>query len=852
MPFMWYRYLFLCMIVSAFFDAKAQNTNTSPPYGYNQFRNKLPFTVKDSVVSFFLRGYVSAHTVLLVGSFTGWHKKPLSMTRVNGGWLVNIKLSPGKYTYQFLIDNSWKLDPDNLQTEIENGKLSSLYYVPNIVFSFPAHNTAKKIFLVGSFNHWKPGELQLLKRGDQWQLPLYLADSTYTYRYSVDGKEMVDPANNNRFFDHNAVQTSYLVIGKAREHYEAHRSNERSLIVTKDQQVDTSMVAILISKGDSCLQKQQYEAALHHFNKALQLYHPDKGGMAPGKLLIKVSLAYRGLKDVPQELTYTQKAIQVYERIADTLGLASAYRKLGYYYLNFGGKFNYDSTTHNLDKAIVNFQKSNSLFLKLGVDYDAGTTFGNLAHAYSVIGDSEKSIEFTKKSLELNQKVGNLSGVGRNLQLLSVYNFRVQKNFPKAFEYLRMSTMLFEQVQNDVSKQDLAENYLWYALYYMEAPDDAISYLGIKANERMKKAIELRRNAYVILKEIGTTFRYLTSLVLLSDAFANAGIHDSAYYYYKQYIKVRDEVVNTDKQKEMARIESRYEFERREDSLKLVNEMAAQDLQHRMQLNRQKQWIYSIGGFVLLGLGSLFFIHRIRLQSVRLETQLVKEKAEQEQKESEFQRKVADISLSALRSQMNPHFIFNCLNSIKLYTIENDTAAASEYLTKFSRLIRRVLDNSRNERITLSSELKALELYIEMEAMRFKEKLKYSISVPDDLETEYIEIPPLLLQPYVENAIWHGLMYKEEGGHIDITASMSEDNSVLEITITDDGVGRAKAMEIKSKSTTNHRSYGMKATSDRIAFINQTYKTGATVNIQDLVDVDGKPAGTQVIIQIPV
>ena len=271
-----------------------------------------------------------------------------------------------------------------------------------------------------------------------------------------------------------------------------------------------------------------------------------------------------------------------------------------------------------------------------------------------------------------------------------------------------------------------------------------------------------------------------------------------------------------------------------------------------IQLSQQRQWVYVIGGFLLLSLGSVYFIYRGRLRSMRLETQLVKEKAAQEKKETEFQHKLADISMSALRSQMNPHFIFNCLNSIKLYTTQNDTAAASAYLTKFSKLIRLVLENSRNERITLSSELAALELYIEMEAMRFKEKLSYSLVVDENVETDYIEIPPLLLQPYVENAIWHGLMPKEDGGHIDIKVAMKQEESLLEINITDNGIGREAATVLSKKIASKHRSYGMKATTERIVLINQIYKTGASVFVHDLVNEQGQAAGTEVILQIPV
>jgi len=218
--------------------------------------------------------------------------------------------------------------------------------------------------------------------------------------------------------------------------------------------------------------------------------------------------------------------------------------------------------------------------------------------------------------------------------------------------------------------------------------------------------------------------------------------------------------------------------------------------------------------------------------------------------ESEFAHKLAETEMTALRAQMNPHFIFNCLNSIKLYTLENDGATATDYLTKFSRLIRLVLENSRSERITLANELETLELYIQMEAMRFKDKVNYKLNVAEDIDTHYTEIPPLLLQPYVENAIWHGLMHKEDGGLIKVDVSMEE--TALQVVITDNGIGRAAAAALKSKSATTHKSFGLKMTSERIELFNQLYQTHTKVQIEDLTDANGQATGTKVIVEIPI
>gem|GEM_PF-6949412 len=253
---------------------------------------------------------------------------------------------------------------------------------------------------------------------------------------------------------------------------------------------------------------------------------------------------------------------------------------------------------------------------------------------------------------------------------------------------------------------------------------------------------------------------------------------------------------------------------------------------------------------IYLGYDFALTYRNLQRQLMQVRT-LEKEKLQQQKKEAEFEKRIADLSLSALRSQINPHFIFNCLNSIKLYATQNDINAASDYLTKFSRLIRLVLENSKNEKITFSSELEVLRLYMEMEAMRFKEKLKYNIVVEENVDADYIEIPPLLLQPYVENAIWHGLMHKEQGGNIDIKAAIRND-SLLIVTIKDDGIGRAKATELKSKTATLHKSFGMKITSERMELINLKYKTVNSVTIDDLKDETGEPAGTLVTIQIQI
>ena len=268
---------------------------------------------------------------------------------------------------------------------------------------------------------------------------------------------------------------------------------------------------------------------------------------------------------------------------------------------------------------------------------------------------------------------------------------------------------------------------------------------------------------------------------------------------------------------------------------------AQQQLIQQLEQNQQLQQTHTVELEYQLNKRTEEVQHQSRL----LEAQHIR------QLETEFEHKLADTEMTALRAQMNPHFIFNCLNSIKLYTLDNDADKASDYLTKFSRLIRLVLENSRSELVPLQNELEALQLYIELEAMRFKHKVQFCINVSPEIDQRYLRIPPLLLQPYVENAIWHGLMHKAGGGTVTVEVSQPEEN-LLHIEITDDGVGRERALALKSKSAGRHKSFGMQVTADRIRMINQLYNTHTQARIVDLVDSFGEACGTRVILQIPV
>jgi anti-sigma regulatory factor (Ser/Thr protein kinase) len=249
---------------------------------------------------------------------------------------------------------------------------------------------------------------------------------------------------------------------------------------------------------------------------------------------------------------------------------------------------------------------------------------------------------------------------------------------------------------------------------------------------------------------------------------------------------------------------------------------------------------------LLLGIVSFYRIIQWNLhQNFRRKLNRV----EEERQLAELQHKTTVLEMQVLRTQMNPHFIFNSLNSINRFILQNNKGQASQYLTKFSKLIRLILQNSQAELISLESELESLELYLDLESLRFDYHFNYKISVQNDVDLSNINVPPLIIQPYVENAIWHGLMHKEEKGQLDIDISV--ENEKLICRIADNGIGRKKAEELGSKSATRHKSMGLHITADRIALIQKEDDKGPAVKIMDITNADGSAAGTEVIISLP-
>jgi ligand-binding sensor domain-containing protein len=246
-------------------------------------------------------------------------------------------------------------------------------------------------------------------------------------------------------------------------------------------------------------------------------------------------------------------------------------------------------------------------------------------------------------------------------------------------------------------------------------------------------------------------------------------------------------------------------------------------------------WFRILLSIFLIALVSTLIYRRIRG---------IRKKSEIEQKLLEIEKQKFELEQKALRLQMNPHFIFNSLNSIQSYILSNDAEKAVLYLGKFSQLMRLILSNSANKFISLKEELKSIIYYLDLEKLRFENKFDYTISLDKDMDNDFIEIPPMIVQPYIENAIIHGLLHKPTKGKIDI--AFKHDGEKLICTVTDDGVGRERSMEIAKNSGIVRKSRGMLITQARLEILNRQSKDEFSVKVTDLKDEAGNPTGTKI------
>lgn len=497
----------------------------------------------------------------------------------------------------------------------------------------------------------------------------------------------------------------------------------------------------------------------------------------------------------------------------------TAYQGLGDVYLV---QKNYNQAKANYEKALE-IAKKNLITPKI-TDLNS-----KLAEVFAAQGNTQKADGYFKNSLKLASEENKKRSLKEQQKVADFYNRsqRYDEEIQLRKESLKEADDIVVEAENNESLVDsITSQKINYKIgnAYMQKSEyeEAIPYL--------KKSIaDADKNKDLIIQKDATK--------RLSEVYATVGDYTEALKTYQDYVELVDTLYSRKEQEiqQVKRFSKRIsDNQNRIASLEKDKELADskinlayKDQQLVQESNKRQKWIiYSlIGGFLLMVL-LVYFMFRTNKQQ-KLANNL--------------------LALKSMRSQMNPHFIFNALNSVNSFIAVNDERSANRYLSEFSVLMRSVLENSDEDFIPLTKEIELLELYVKLEHNRFKDKFDYNINVDKSIPLDEYSIPPMLLQPYIENAIWHGLRYKKEKGKLQISM-LPKNNDSITILIEDDGIGREKSIEMKTKNQLKQKSKGMSTIKNRIAILNDMYQDKISVVVSDAFE-DGSGTKVELILK---
>lgn len=559
-----------------------------------------------------------------------------------------------------------------------------------------------------------------------------------------------------------------------------------------------------------------YHKAIDQHTRAILLFERVHNKPRMAHAMNSIGANYYELADYPQAINYYLKALKLKEQLGEWSEIAMSFRNIGM----VNNKMGKHAT------ALDYYSRSYNIYRKLRDSAGMASVLNSIGVVYEGQDDSQKAISKYKEALNINERIQNTAGIADNLTNIGT-SYISLKNYTQAYECLKKSLSLHQRLH---AKDGISEVLRKMSDIFMYAPLSFLQQQGIRPGRRFSRALELQQQGLRISKEIGDLLGVADGLKKLSKLYELQKDYPNALQFYKEFDSLHDSIFAGEKREEIAGKQMQYAFDKREDSIKAENSkqqaLAAAALKQQRTVNNA---VITGAAVLLLAAAFVFIFYKRRRDAF------------QKQKEAEFRLQVSDTEMKALRAQMNPHFIFNSLNSISDYISKNDTRSADYYLTRFARVMRMILENSEKKEVSLSEDLKVLELYMQLESMRMNNAFTYEIVVDEAIDPENTLIPPLILQPFVENSIWHGLANKKGAGKI--TIRIQKQNDMLHCIVEDNGIGRQKAIALGRPPEKS--SLGMKITLARIDIINKLKKSKAGVELSDLAE------GTRVNLVLP-
>lgn len=552
-----------------------------------------------------------------------------------------------------------------------------------------------------------------------------------------------------------------------------------------------------LSKYDKAIDYHEYaeEVATYCQNLELKVLSLNMLGVVYRRMdLVSSALDYHS-----QALEFARTANPITEQLE--LSIAVSLNSMGNIYL----------VLKQYDLAIEQFNKSLEIENKSENKLGLAINYQNIGYAKEAKGLLNEALKDYQTSLKYNEDIN--SDIGKVICFNSI-----GKIYIKQQKYDEAITLLQDALAKALKIEDQ---------YYIATSYTNLGWLETLTNkedlaeQHLKKAIEISDNYNLLTSKI-------EALQYLSKNYANKGVFDLALRDYK----IADSLERTiNNQRNLSYINDliiKYESESKTNTIKALaneNELVKSHLEkNRLSL------LLSLLAIVLVTV--LLFIFN-RQQQINQE------------------KKILTLEQNMLKSQMNPHFIFNSLNSIKLYIINNEKENAVYYLNKFAKLIRKILVASNEKDISLADELETMKLYMNIENIRFSNEIDFKIKIDEKINPENIRVPSLILQPFLENSLWHGLSSKTDDKRIELDIKKESDDYIT-ISITDNGVGRKVSHERKLNKTLQRDSVGIEITRERLFNFSKRFARMYDLKIEDLFDHQNKASGTKVILNIPI
>ncbi len=565
--------------------------------------------------------------------------------------------------------------------------------------------------------------------------------------------------------------------------------------------------------GEIYLYHKQYDLAITNLQDAITAQKTTKSVLTLGKAFL-LNEDFEQAEEVFLPVLKLRK-LAPYQRIWLYEGLGDTYKGMG-----------------NLEKALDFYDEGLKVAEKNQISPKVIDFNSKIADAYAAADREIEAQGYYNNSLSLSKKQAPRRAIQESEKVADFYNqsnrfkdeIQLRKQTLKELEQLppeKVSSEAKGIVEGDSITSQRINYKIANAYLSQDKLSEAIPFLERSIVEADKdNDLVVQKDATRKLSEV---YRYKGDFEKAFENYQKYGtIVDSLYSKKEQEIsrlaRMNREILT--KQNRISSLEQERELSQSKYSLAVTEQQLFEESN-----KRQKLIIYSLLFGMLLFALATFFYYR-----------------------SNNQQKLANnlLALRSLRSQMNPHFIFNALNSVNNYIAKSDERSANRFLSEFSVLMRTVLENSDEDFIPFSKELELLRLYTKLEHSRFPEKFDYEVIIEDGIDINAFEIPPMLLQPYIENAIWHGLRYKEEKGYLKINVKQLTPE-LLQIEITDNGIGRRKSAELKTQNQRKQRSKGMGNIKKRITILNEMYRNKVAVSIHDLHE---NGTGTRVVLKL--